>query len=120
MFPTPTIPILTAVMASTLARVIDVMATGRSPAPVETVWQRLADTTSWPDWSAFDEVQLEKPGADLPDGLGAIHVFLSGGGKYRVREEIVDWQPPYTFAYVMLEGLPLKNYRADVTLTEMM
>ncbi len=33
------------------------------------------------------------------------------------REEVVVWDPPRDLGYVILKGFPVRNYRADVTLT---
>lgn len=96
---------------------IDVVATGTTSAPPERVWALLGDLAHWPDWSSFDAVEVERPGDPPPHGVGAIHVMISGGGKYRVREEVLVYEPPKHYAYSMLSGLPLRDYRADVTLT---
>jgi hypothetical protein len=33
------------------------------------------------------------------------------------REEVVAFEPPQHFAYILLTGLPVREYRADVELT---
>ena len=95
---------------------IEVEATGATSAAPERVWALLGDLAHWPDWSSFDAVEVERPGDPPPHGVGAIHVMISGGGKYRVREEVLAYEPSKHYAYRMLSGLPLRDYRADVTL----
>lgn len=92
---------------------IDVHAT--STAPPEAVWALLADVTTWPDWSDFEEAVVERPGTNAPQGVGALRRLKLG--RTRSREEIVAFDPPRHVAYTLLSGLPLRNYRGDVTLT---
>lgn len=81
----------------------------------EAVWRWLADASSWSEWSALTSTKLEREGAPEPDGVGAIRKFGRNGGSSR--EEVVVFDPPHHFAYVLLQGLPIRNYRSDVTLT---
>lgn len=93
--------------------VIDV--TRHAQAPPATVWRWLADAASWSSWTRLTRTRLERNGAPTPDGVGAIRHFGRAGGASR--EEVVVFEPPHHLAYVLLSGLPIKNYRADVTLT---
>jgi uncharacterized protein YndB with AHSA1/START domain len=86
---------------------IDVSA--RSVAPPERVWALLADASSWTQWADVDEVEVEEG-----EGLGEVRRMRSG--RYRSRERIVAFEPPWLFAYET-SGLPMRDYRADVTLT---
>jgi uncharacterized protein YndB with AHSA1/START domain len=92
---------------------IDVHAT--STAPPERVWALLADATTWPSWSTFDAAEIEQPGPDHPQGVGAVRRFRRG--RIRSRERILVFDPPRHVAYSLLSGLPLRDYRGDVTLT---
>jgi hypothetical protein len=92
---------------------IDVrMITTASPT---TVWALLADGESWPGWSDFDGYRVLEPG---PDGgrLGATHE-LAKGRRQRTVETVVELVPERRFSYVLVSGLPLADYRADVDLT---
>jgi Polyketide cyclase / dehydrase and lipid transport len=73
------------------------------------VWALLADASSWTQWADFDEVEVEEG-----QGLGEVRRMRSG--RYRSRERIVAFEPPRLFAYET-SGLPMRDYRADVTLT---
>jgi len=91
---------------------IDVSA--RSAAPVERVWALLANARGWPDWAPLDAAELERAGAPAADGVGAIRRFTQG--KTTMRECIVAFEPPHWLAYQLVSGLPVRNYRGDVTL----
>ena len=84
------------------------MRTGRidvhavSDAPPSAVFALLHDVSTWPDW------------ADFPDGVGAIRAFT---GQANTREEVVAVEQDRHFAYVLLSGIPIRDYRADVRLT---
>lgn len=81
----------------------------------ETVWRWLADASSWSEWTRLSRTVLEREGDPAPDGIGAIRKFSRAGGSSR--EEVVAFDPPRHFAYELRSGLPIRNYRADVTLT---
>lgn len=80
----------------------------------EVVWCWLADAASWRDWTRLTDTHLEREGVPAPDGVGAIRHFGRAGGSSR--EEVVVFEPPRHLAYVLLRGLPIVNYRADVYL----
>jgi uncharacterized protein YndB with AHSA1/START domain len=87
----------------------------RSRAPRERVWSLLADTASWAEWAPFDEANLERPGNPEPEGVGAIRAFRVG--RKQTRERVVAFEPPERFSYEHVSGLPIRGYRADVTVT---
>jgi uncharacterized protein YndB with AHSA1/START domain len=93
-------------------QVLDIERT--TTAAPEVVWRWLADAASWKDWTALTDTHLEREGRPVPDGVGAIRHFGRAGGSSR--EEVVVFEPPHHLAYVLLRGLPIANYRADVHL----
>ncbi len=94
-------------------QVIDETATtGAGPA---SVYQLLADGSTWPDWSPIDAFALLEPGAGTPEGLGAVRLFTTG--RHRSRERVVECRPDEVFSYVLEQGLPLRDYKAVITLT---
>ena len=86
-------------------------------APIETTWAILADARSYSTWALMSVSRLEREGVPSPDGVGAIRNF--GSGPMLSREEVVEFEPPHHLAYVLLAGLPISGYRADVRLTEL-
>jgi hypothetical protein len=87
----------------------------RSAAPPDEVWRWLADASSWNVWTWLARSELEREGVPAPDGVGAIRRFSIGPGLSR--EEVVGFDPPWHLAYILLSGLPVQDYRADVQLS---
>ena len=63
----------------------------------------------------FKSAELELAGKNEPYGVGAIRVFSTS--VTRAREQVVELIPDQQLSYVLLAGLPFRNYRADVRLT---
>jgi hypothetical protein len=94
-------------------KVIDeTTATGADPG---SVYALLADGSTWPEWSPIDAFDLIEPGAGTPEGLGAVRLFTTG--RHKSRERVVTCEQGKAFAYVLEAGLPLRDYKAVVTLT---
>ena len=91
-----------------------IYATARSDASPQTVWGLLADVDTWPRWAAFDSAELERPGKPDPQGVDAIRRFKRG--RYTTRERVTAFEPPRRFGYELLAGIPIRDYRAEVTL----
>ncbi len=85
-----------------------------SAAPPDAVWRWLADASSWSTWTALTTSHLEREGVPAPDGVGALRRLGRLGGSSR--EEVVVFDPPRHLAYRLVRGLPVADYRADVTL----
>jgi len=91
--------------------------TAQSAAPPERVFALLADATSWPRWAGFLVARgwWDREGSPPPGGVGAIRKL--GRWPLYGREEIIVYEPPTNLAYTIVKGQPVRNYRADVTLT---
>ncbi len=87
-----------------------------STAPPEAVWRLLADVTTWTGWAGFDEAAYEREGTPPPHGVGAVRRFRSG--RLRSKETVLVFDPPRQLSYDYAGSLPMKGYRADVTLSE--
>jgi uncharacterized protein YndB with AHSA1/START domain len=81
-----------------------------SAAPPERVFELLADARSWPVWGKFDAVEVSGG-----PGVGEERFFRTG--RIRNHERVVEFDPPRLFGYLSVAGLPVRDYRADVTLT---
>jgi polyketide cyclase/dehydrase/lipid transport protein len=86
-----------------------------TPADAASVYALLADGSTWPQWSPLGSFQLLAPGDGTPEGLGAVRLFTTG--RHKSRERVVTCRPGAVFAYELEAGLPLRGYRAVVTLT---
>jgi uncharacterized protein YndB with AHSA1/START domain len=86
-----------------------------SDAPPERVFALLEDAPGWKDWTRFSVARYEREGDPPPHGVGAIRNL--GFRTFTSREEVVAYEPPHHLAYVLLKGVPVREYRADVTLT---
>ena len=81
----------------------------------DAVYELLADGSTWPGWSPLGSFELLEPGDGVPEGLGAVRRFTTG--RRQSTERVVERRPGQQFSYVLLSGLPLRDYRADVSLT---
>lgn len=93
---------------------VNVAAQAESRADPATVFRLLKDGSTWTDWAKFDSFELERPGQHETYGVGAIRVLSSK--LTRAREEIVEVVPDRRVSYVLLSGLPLRAYHAEVEL----
>ena len=87
-----------------------------SRAPREVVWSILADGGSWSEWGPWTKSELEREGAPSPGGLGSIKHLTRG--RLRLREEVTEFDAPSRYGYKLLSGLPVRNYRAHVNLSD--
>jgi uncharacterized protein YndB with AHSA1/START domain len=84
--------------------------TARSKASPDQVWALLADVRSWPRWAPFDEATVEEG-----EGAGELRRFRSG--RRTTRERVTAFDAPRHLGYELVSGIPIRDYRADVTLT---
>ena len=85
-------------------------------APRDKVWELVSDGAGWKSWAGVLKSSLEREGDPPPDGVGAIRRL--GPPPFGSREEVVVWEPPTHLGYVILSGIPVRNYRADIKLSE--
>jgi uncharacterized protein YndB with AHSA1/START domain len=89
--------------------------------PPEIVWSLLTDVTVYPRWGPWRNAGYQSQGDPAAHGRGAVY-WLEGSKRYGFRypvsvEEILDVEPGQRLAYTVLRGIPVRNYRAEVTLT---
>ncbi len=92
-----------------------VTATRHTSAAPAGVWQLLADSSTWPDWSPVRDMTIERSAPDGGDGVGAIRSLKTSLATSR--EEVLELDAPECFRYRMLSGLPLTDYVGTVTIT---
>lgn len=79
------------------------------------VFALLADGSTWPSWSPIGSFELLERGDGSPEGLGALRRFTTG--RHKSTERVVTVQPNEVFSYSLEKGMPIRDYRAVVTLT---
>jgi Polyketide cyclase / dehydrase and lipid transport len=91
-------------------------ASARSRASAEAIWPLVGQATRWKEWAWLTRTDLVREGDPPPDGVGALRRFAFGPGASN--EEVVAWDPPRHLGYVVVRGLPVRSYRADVHLDD--
>ena len=79
-----------------------------------TVYALLRDGATWPEWAPIDAFALARPGAEEPEGVGAVRELRSG--RITGRDEIVELVPDRRLSYAHTSSLPVRDYRGDVDL----
>jgi uncharacterized protein YndB with AHSA1/START domain len=89
----------------------------RSSGPPDAVFDVLADSARWSEWAGplIRRSSWEREGSPDVGGVGAIRRL--GSSRIFSREEIVEYDRPNHLAYTILSGQPVRQYRADVSLT---
>jgi len=100
---------------------LHVEAEGTARATPAAVWALISDATRYPQWGPWSAADYRSPGDTSPHGPGAIYSLRSARrayGRYQVTvEKILEAEEDRRLVYIVVGGLPLRNYRAEVTLT---
>jgi uncharacterized protein YndB with AHSA1/START domain len=93
--------------------VIQVEHTAHSAAPRASVWALLSDLRGWHEWGPWTSTDL----------VGDVRTMVSErkrltGRPYVMTERVVALEPEERFEYELVRGLPVRDYRAVVTLTD--
>ena len=94
---------------------LSVEAEGTTRAGPEVVWSLLANANTFPQWGPWNDGGYRPPSTG-PSKEGSIQWFRYGRRTTSV-EQILEVDEPRRVAYTVVSGLPVKNYRAEVTLT---
>jgi len=100
---------------------LDLCAERTARATPEAVWALVSDATRYPEWGPWRAAEYRRPGAASPRGPGAIQ-WLQSSRRYFLRypvsvEQILEVEEGRLLAYTVVGGIPVRNYRAEVTLT---
>ncbi len=92
-----------------------VEAEGTTLADVDTVWALVSDANTYAQWGPWSDGGYDPPakGPSLP---GSVQWFRFGRRTTSV-EKILAVDAPSRIVYTVVRGIPVKNYRAEVTLT---
>ena len=94
---------------------LHVEAEGLSQAAPEAVWELVADADSYYAWGPWSASGYENAGDQAAHGAGAIRWMRYG--RTTTVERVVESVPARRLAYTVVKGIPVRNYRAEVTLT---
>jgi hypothetical protein len=83
-------------------------------APIEIVFDVLADHQGQADRTLLRSSTLERVGDPPPNGVGAIRRLSLVGPP--IREEVTVFEPPRRFVYKMLSGVPVQSHVGTVEL----
>jgi hypothetical protein len=93
-----------------------VEAQASSSAPREKIWGVLADVPRWAEWGPWNSSTYEREGTPAPGGVGAVRLLKRFA--MTLREELTVFEPPERMAYKLLSGMPVRDYQAEVRLSE--
>jgi uncharacterized protein YndB with AHSA1/START domain len=94
---------------------LHVEAEGLAQAAPEAVWELVADADSYQKWGPWSASGYESPGDRAADGAGVIRWMRYG--RTTTVERVVESVPARRLAYTVVKGIPVRNYRAEVTLS---
>jgi uncharacterized protein YndB with AHSA1/START domain len=87
----------------------------------EVLWALVSDATRYPEWGPWSAAGYRQPGDTSPHGPGAVQWLRSARRAYlrypTSIEKILVAEQPRRLAYTVIGGIPVRNYRAEVTLT---
>lgn len=91
-------------------------AEAQSTAEPAEVFALLADGSRWSEWAGpvVPTSSWEREGEPAPGGVGAVRRL--GWKGLASREQVVVHEPPHRLDYVVLSGLPCRDYQARVDL----
>ncbi len=87
----------------------------------EAIWVLVSDATRYPEWGPWSAAGYQRPGETSPRGAGAVQWLRSSRRAYlrypTSIERILAAEEGRRLAYTVIGGIPVRNYRAEVTLT---
>ena len=87
----------------------------------EVLWALVSDATRYPEWGPWSAAGYRQAGDTSPRGQGAVQWLRSSRRAYlrypTSIEKILVAEEPRRLAYTVIAGIPVRNYRAEVTLT---
>jgi uncharacterized protein YndB with AHSA1/START domain len=90
-------------------------------APAAAVWALVSDVARYPQWGPWSAAGYQRPGGGSPHGPGAVRWLRSSRRAYlryvTTTEEILEADEDRRLAYTVIGGLPVRHYRAEVTMT---
>lgn len=94
---------------------LHVEAEGLAQAAPEAVWELVADADNYHTWGPWSASGYQNTGDQAAHGAGAIRWMRYG--RTTTVERVVESVPARRLEYTVVKGIPVRNYRAQVTLT---
>jgi uncharacterized protein YndB with AHSA1/START domain len=92
-----------------------VEAEGVAQAPPEVVWKLVANADRYSEWGPWSASGYEDLGAQAPDSAGVIRWMRYG--RTTTVEKVLESERARRLVYIVVKGIPVRNYRAEVTLS---
>jgi uncharacterized protein YndB with AHSA1/START domain len=92
---------------------LHVEAEGVARAAPQAVWELAANADRYPQWGPWSAAGYSSRGDQ--EGVGAIRWFRYG--RTTTVERVLESEPGRRLVYTVVKGIPVRNYRAEVTLT---
>jgi len=87
----------------------------------EVIWELISDASQYPQWGPWSAAGYQRPGDTSREGPGAVRWLRSSRRAYlryvTTVEKVLEAEPGRHLAYAVVGGMPVRNYRAEVTLT---
>jgi uncharacterized protein YndB with AHSA1/START domain len=87
----------------------------------EAIWALVSDANRYPEWGPWSAGGYQRPGDTSPRGPGAVQWLRSSHRAYlryaTTIEKILEADEGRRLVYTVIGGIPVRNYRAEVTLT---
>jgi uncharacterized protein YndB with AHSA1/START domain len=100
--------------AGTMNR-LAVEAHAETTASPQTVWALVKDANTYSEWGPWCASGDKNPGERPSGDVGTVRWM--GYQRTTTVEQVTDVEPGRRMAYTVLRGIPVRNYRAVVTLT---
>lgn len=94
---------------------LHVEAEGTTSAAPSAVWALVADVESYCRWGPWSAACYDSNGDGGARGVGAIRRLKLG--RTTVVERVDEVDPQRRLVYRVVKGMPVRNYRAEVTIT---
>jgi hypothetical protein len=94
---------------------LHVEAKGVTRAAPEAVWELVGDVSRYCEWGPWDAAGYQSLAGHAPDDAGVIRWLRYG--RTTTVERVLESEPGKRMVYTAVKGIPVRNYRAEVTLT---
>jgi len=93
---------------------LHVEAEGVARAAPQVMWGLVANADTYSEWGPWSAGGYDNLGDQAPDAAGVTRWF-----RYRrtiTVEKVLESEPAQRLVYIVVNGIPVRNYRAEVTL----